>query len=124
MSNIVPDSTYEALNRGVPKLKRLGQTMNDDNADTAHVHASETKTTAGGEGAGLVLTKASQIRQAIYLIKAQRKEIQKAAKEKINTLERTLAALIDDYDCDQMELFDLSAVISPDCQEVLDDPSL
>ena len=82
-------------------------------------------TTADGRGgASEVLHKASQIRRAVYFIKAQLKETRREAKEKINVLEKALAGLIDDVDEKQLKLFDVGADISPECQEILHDPSL
>ena len=104
------------------QIKHMEGKMTDE-IDTGGPTGSQPQTETGG-GASEVLHKASQIRRAVYLIKAQRKEIQKEAKEKINILEKGLASLIDDVDEKQMNLFDHGADLSPECQEVLDDPSL
>ena len=84
--------------------------------------STETETKRGG--ASEVLKKASQIRRAVYLIRAQLKEIRKEAKGKITILEGSLAALLDDVDEKQLTMFDMGADLSPECQDVLDDPSL
>lgn len=80
------------------------------------------KTTPPG-GALERLEKASEIRRAIFLLRAQLKEIRKMAKDKITILERAQSSLLDDLDPKQMTLFDISS-ISEEAQAILDDPSL
>lgn len=78
------------------------------------------------EGGGAVerLGKISEIRRAIFLLRAQLKTIRKTAKEKTSILESGLVTLLDDVDDKQLFLFDLPAEVSEECQAILDDPSL
>ena len=104
------------------QIKHLENEMNTEEKETAPPVATQSKEQAGG--AHEVLQKASEIRRAIYLIKAQLKEIRKEAKEKITILDKSLAGLIDDVDEKQLSLFEVGAELSPECQQVLNDPTL
>lgn len=101
--------------------------MQDDEATTTkhppRVEGEKEKQATPGGGALERLEMAAEIRKTVFLIKAQLKEIRKDAKEKIQILERGLAQTLDDLDSNQLTLFDVSTV-SPDVEEIIDDPTL
>tara|TARA_Y100000593_G_scaffold87097_1_gene166979 strand:- start:124 stop:768 length:645 start_codon:yes stop_codon:yes gene_type:complete len=102
------------------QIKRMEKTRQQKHAPPS---GGDDKNERQGGGALERLQKASEIRRSIYLIRAQLKEIRKIAKDKVTTLEKAQAGLLDDVDDNQMTLFELPT-ISQEVQDILDDPAI
>lgn len=118
-----PEGIIRLLNRQITQIQRSMNETNEAKESAPGRPEEKTKATPGG-GALERLGKASEIRRAIFLVRAQLKEIRKNAKDKITLLERAQAGLLDDLEPRQMQLFDLAAEVSPEVQEILDHPGL
>ena len=128
MANIVPEETYDALNRGsapIPDYSKPTKEPMNQQTKTPHLDGVNKKEDQGG-GVESILSTIVEIRQAKALIDSQLTELKKRAKVKIQKLNQVENGLYDSYesqDRGQMNLFDLPAV-DDEIQAILDDPRI
>lgn len=126
-SNIVPQSTYEALDRGIPPFQINGKKSKQLNTmtqtSTTHPSTQDPDEPEGGVASTLELL--LEIRQARALLQSQITELKKRTKVKVQKLNMAEANLLDSYEEHdrQLTLFHLPPV-PEDVRAILDDPRL
>jgi|TARA_R110001592_G_scaffold25171_1_gene96005 hypothetical protein len=75
-------------------------------------------------GAEKLFEQTSEIRRAIFTLKAEKRETNKRYKKAVTTLEQSLEGIYDNFDDMQMLLFSEEPRLSPEVSELIAHPSL